>query len=211
MATKTFYFEFEVSLLGVTPAIWRRFQIRKNCDFHELHDTIQKACGWLDYHLYEFREYTGKEPFQWGERIACSPFVEAWDPGEVIPDARQTRLDEYFPLGRDIKVLYEYDFGDSWQHLVEMKEVKQLLGRRRRFLLDGERAFPPEDCGGIPGYEECVGAARMSDTEFEQIEDEVEKDELATRKPWIGDWHPEQFDFAEVSKEFDRPVHYPEL
>lgn len=74
--TKTFYYEFEISLIGVTPRIWCHFQSRKNCTFHELHDTIQKACGWLDYHLYEFRMYTGDEPFDRGEWIACSPFMQ---------------------------------------------------------------------------------------------------------------------------------------
>ncbi len=56
------------------------------------------------------------------------------------------RLDEHFPMGRDIPAIYVYDFGDTWQHLLEMIEVVQLQGTGRRHMLGGARAFPPEDC-----------------------------------------------------------------
>jgi len=55
MPTTTTYYEFEVSLEGIKPRIWRRFLLRKDSTFHELHDTIQRACGWQDRHLYAFR------------------------------------------------------------------------------------------------------------------------------------------------------------
>jgi len=50
------YLEFEVSLEQISPRIWRRFLLRSLSTFHELRDTIQKACGWQDYHLYHFLE-----------------------------------------------------------------------------------------------------------------------------------------------------------
>lgn len=208
--TRTYYYEFEVSLIGVTPRIWRRFQIRRNCTFHELHDTIQKACGWLDYHLYEFRECTGDEPYERGEWIACSPFMEPWEPDEVIPSATQIRLDDHFPTGRDVKAIYVYDFGDNWRHLVEMKQVVQLQGTRRRHMLGGERAFPPEDCGSLTGYEECVRAASMPRAEVCRMEDSAVRDDLLQLKEWLGDWEPEHFDPAAAARAFSRPVRYPD-
>ena len=67
MPGKINYYEFEVSLEGVRPRIWRRFQLRKNSTFLELHDTIQKACGWQNYHLFDFR------PVGSQNRLAVSP------------------------------------------------------------------------------------------------------------------------------------------
>ena len=210
MATMTTYFDLEVSLLGVTPRIWRRFLIRKNCDFHELHDTIQKACGWHDYHLYEFRKYVEGDVYARGESIACSPYVEPWDVDEAVPDARQVRIDSFFWSPPGAKCTYEYDFGDGWTHLVELKAITKLAGRSRRKLVGGARAFPPEDCGAIPGYEECLQAFVMSPLEIREVDDAAEREDLESRKIWMGDWHPERFDAEEVAREFKRMVRYPD-
>ena len=55
------YFEFEVLLDGVEPRVWRTFLLRSDLTFHELHDTIQKACGWENRHLYQFMEGQGRK------------------------------------------------------------------------------------------------------------------------------------------------------
>ena len=66
-------FDLEVSLLGVAPRIWRRLLVWRNCDFHELHDMIQKACGGSDDHLCEFQEHVECGVCASGDSIACSP------------------------------------------------------------------------------------------------------------------------------------------
>ena len=206
----TTYFDLDVSLLGVTPRIWRRFLIRKNCDFHELHDTIQKACGWQDYHLYEFRKYVEDDVYTRGDSIAWSPYWEPWDVDEVVPDSRRVRIDSFFWRPPGVRCIYEYDLGDGWQHVVELKAIVQLAGRSRRKLVGGARAFPPEDCGGIDGYEECLEAFVMSPSEIREMDDSVEREDLESRKTWMGDWHPERFDVEAVAKEFKRMVRYPD-
>jgi hypothetical protein len=172
------YFEFEVSLRGAEPRIWRRFLIAETASFLHLHEAIQEACGWLNCHLFTFRDRKGKA-------IAGLPDDEDGDPD---PDARKVKLRSYF--GRARSCLYEYDFGDWWEHEVTLQGIVERPEKFGRKLLGGERAFPPEDCGGIPGYEECVRVARGG------------KDPEGLRK-WMGGWKPEEFDLRGAVRHFD--------
>lgn len=194
----TAYFDFEVSLEGVKRRIWRRFLLRRNATFYDLHDTIQKACGWMDSHLYEFH------PVDSQERVAVSPFDEPLDKADIAPVATSVRLDTFFQNPGD-QCIYWYDFGDSWEHLVELKGIEALPGKALRKLIGGERAFPPEDSGGIPGYYEALEAFRISDEELAELDPEI-KDELLSMREWLGDWDPERFDFEATGKELARRV-----
>ena len=80
------YFEFEVTLKEGEPKIWRRFLIRANATFADLHDAIQEACGWTDSHLFAFETRTGKP-------IAGIPDEESEKPD---PPANRVRLSDYF-------------------------------------------------------------------------------------------------------------------
>lgn len=86
---------------------------------------------------------------------------------------------------------YLYDFGDSWEHDVALVgEVALPAGARLR-LVDGRLVFPPEDCGGLMGYEECLRVARGGE------------DEEGLRE-WLGDWDPDAFDLQAVRTVVDR-------
>jgi hypothetical protein len=78
-------------------------------------------------------------------------------------------------------------------HDVLLEGIEQHDGKWKRRLLDGARAFPPEDCGGIGGYENCLQAATIGDGE--------DAEELAG---WLGDWEPEHFDQIGTKRRFDR-------
>lgn len=172
------YFEFDVTLRGADPPVWRRFQIRSDATFRDLHDAVQDACGWMDYHLFRFETLDGTA-------LAGIPDDE-W--GEPDPDADRVRLGSYFP-GAD-RCTYLYDFGDGWEHHVELAQTLELSESFHRRLVDGARAFPPEDCGGLPGYEDCVEVARGgSDPEG--------------LREWMGEWDPEQFDLESARLDFD--------
>ena len=145
------YLEVEVSLEHITPRIWRRFLIRDRATFLDLHHAIQHACGWEDTHLFAFRDADGAV-------VAGMPNDIGFGPPD--PDAAKVRAGDY--LRRRWSVLYEYDFGDSWQHMVELKEVVASAEKFIRRLLDGARVFPPEDCGGMPGYEDLLAVASLS-------------------------------------------------
>jgi len=130
------YFEFEVSLVGVEPRMWRRFQLPTAASFADLHDAIQDACGWTNSHLFQFTDMSSRV------QIAVSEYFTEAD----APTADDVPLSSHF--GRKRKCLYQYDFGDCWYHVVELKRKAALPDSFRRRLVDGERSFPPEDCGG---------------------------------------------------------------
>lgn len=175
-------FDVEVSLLGARPRVWRRFWLRTDVTFDELHAAIQDACGWTNSHLYLFRDDQGE--------IAVSPYAEDMEaaPGDHV---------EVMDLVREERDRFtcEYDFGDSREHDVRIRGVVETPEPIKRRLLDGARAFPPEDSGGIPGYRRCV---RFAKTGRAPAGDE----ELAA---WLGKWDPERFDLEAARKKFDRP------
>lgn len=191
------YFEFEVSLEEVQPKIWRTFLLRSDLTFHELHDTIQKACGWQDYHLYQFMDT------QTRQRIAESPY------DNECPAGNEVKIDSVF-REVDGSCFYEYDFGDGWWHMVTLKSITKIPGQFRRKLTGGQRAFPPEDCGGIMGYEESVDALLVPDSKLKDM-DEYAKEDLLSRREWLGNWHPEHFDFEATAKQLKRPIRSIEL
>lgn len=191
------YYEFEVSLEEIHPRIWRTFMLRSDLTFHELHDTIQKACGWQDYHLYQFMDS------QTRQRIAESPYDNGYPGGNEV---------EIASVFRDVgdSCIYEYDFGDSWWHRIKLKSITKNKGQFRRKLTGGQRAFPPEDCGGIMGYEQCVMALQATDSEIRAM-DEYEKEDILSRQEWLDDWDPENFDFDVTAKRLKRPIRSVEL
>jgi uncharacterized protein len=143
------YLDFTVSLQGVLPRPWRRFLLSERATFATLHAAIQDACGWTNSHLYDFRG-TAQE----GPDVIAGIRLEDQD-YEVprhAPDATATRVTSYFGPDKFTTCLYVYDFGDDWRHDLQLNDVVTLSDEFARRLVGGEHAFPPEDCGGYPGY-----------------------------------------------------------
>lgn len=177
------YFRFHVQLVGVKPPIFRRFLLDTKATFHDLHMAIQAACGWENAHLYAFR------PSARGDAIAGLAGDEGYGP--LDPNTKKVPLSKWFSLKGNKACIYEYDFGDGWLHEVKLETVEQQDGTWKRSLLDGARAFPPEDCGGISGYEGCVQVSTTGD----------DPDGIAE---WLGDWNPEHFDQVRTKRRFDK-------
>ncbi len=193
------YLELDVSLVDVKPRVWRRFLIRSTRSFQDLHRAIQDACDWEDCHLFDFRESRSRNVIA----MLKSSSVLADLVDDDVPDAKKVKLSTYFAEKGD-KCIYLYDFGDGWEHLVKLKAIVETPEKFVRRLLDGGRAFPLEDCGGIWGYENCVAILKMTDAQIDKLDDD-ERDELLWRREWMGDeWDPEQFDLQETKKQFDR-------
>jgi hypothetical protein len=186
----TKYFAFEVSLLGIKPRIWRSFLLRANSSFFDLHEAIQDACGWQNYHMFQFW------PPRRGEPLAGIPDESGFSNG--APDATQVPLACHVPDQPGIVGLYEYDFGDSWMHDVMLTESVERPGRALRILTGGDRSFPPEDSGGIGGYKRCVAAATGK-----WKASMGGKEEHAEFKDWLGGWKPDAFDRAAAKRAFD--------
>jgi hypothetical protein len=172
------YYDITVTLDNVSPAVWRRFLIAADLTFADLHRAIQDACGWSNSHLFEFSSPAGAP-------IAGLPDPDGDD--EAVPDASAVPLSSFFADQGVCR--YLYDFGDYWEHTVRSAGVVESGERFHRRLLDGARAFPPEDCDGVAGYERCLEVARG------------EEDEDGLRE-WLGDWEPERFDLEAARRAF---------
>jgi hypothetical protein len=190
MDPKKLTYQFKVSLKEIEPTIWRRIEVPAIYSFWNLHVAIQDAMGWLDYHLHVFyvpNPETGviaeigipdDEPFE-DDLVSL--------PGWEIP------LTEYFIKPGD-RADYEYDFGDGWEHEIVLEKIQSRVPKAKYpRCLDGARACPPEDCGGIGGYESMLEV--ISDPSHEEYESTM---------TWLGRrYDPESFDPKKVK--FDNP------
>lgn len=169
--------QFRLSLLEVRPAVWRRIQVPADCTLARLHKIIQAVMGWHDSHLHEFTV---------AGRIYGDPEI---DEDERIIDDRMVRLRNLnLTIGDHIQ--YAYDFGDNWQHVLEL-ENRTAPDRETLYprCIDGECSAPPEDVGGISGYEQFLEA--LFDPSHEDHED---------MKTWVGrPFSPSYFSVAETN------------
>jgi hypothetical protein len=183
----TLVHQFLIVLTGTDPLVWRRIQVPGTYSFWDLHVAIQDAMGWLDYHLHEFRLLGPEE-----KRV-----ISIGIPDDELPDERpvvagwDVPVSAYFTerAWHALPVLYAYDFGDDWQHVLVhegMEQAQPSLKYPR--CLAGARRCPPEDCGGVHGY-----------VEFLEIIANPRHPEHASMMEWSGgDYDPAAFNPADV-------------
>lgn len=166
-------YQLKVTLLDTKPPIWRRVLVDGSGTLDHLHEVIQAAFGWWDYHLHEFE--VGRT------RYGVPDPDEDW--GEPPRDERRTSLDAV--AGEGTSFLYTYDFGDGWDHRVVVEKVlPPMADAAVPACIDGRRACPPEDCGGTWGYRELI-----------EILADPAHPEHDERREWLGrEFDPEPFD-----------------
>lgn len=175
-------YQIKVTLKGSKPPIWRRMQVASDTTLVQLHRIVQRVIGWAGSHLYQFvignRAYG--DPGMLGE-------LEAKD-GRPVP------LETIVRREKD-KFLYEYDFGDSWEHeLLVEKRLPLAEGKRYPVCLAGKRACPPEDCGSIWGYASFLETIR--DPEHPEHDEMLE---------WVGsEFDPDALDLDQINRELQR-------
>jgi hypothetical protein len=183
-------FQFKVTLKGIKPAVWRRFQVPESYTFWDLHVAIQDVFGWDDYHLHEF-ELMNPES---GEIAAIGiPEGMGLFEREILAGWKQ-RISAWF--SKDYRsALYTYDFGDEWEHLVKLEKILPREAKKKYpVCVAGKRACPPEDCGGVWGYGDFLKV--LKDPDNEEYEDMLN---------WVGGkFDPEHFDPQKVR--FTDPV-----
>ncbi|MEX2141224.1 MAG: plasmid pRiA4b ORF-3 family protein [Pirellulales bacterium] len=166
-------YQLKITLKHVEPPIWRRIEV-PDSTLEDLHYTIQAAMGWQNCHMHQF--IVGKQRFT---------AVEMFDGDSDDNDAAETLLSDIVPeRSRKFRFAYEYDFGDGWMHeiVVERRAAPQ-KGVKYPSCLGGERACPPEDCGGPWGYMDLLAA--IADPEHERHDEYME---------WCGSLDPDAFD-----------------
>jgi hypothetical protein len=174
---------FKVTLLDIKPAVWRRIQVPDGT-LADLHESIQAAFGWWNYHLHQFDID--------GERYG-PPASDDMDFGLEMIDETGVTLSTLIPKsGRKSRWTYEYDFGDGWRHEVVFEGFPPVDPKAKYpQCVEGARACPPEDCGGPWGYADFLTAVQNPD--HEQHEDMLE---------WIGGaYDPEAFDARKATRE----------
>ncbi len=181
-------FQFKITLMGAEPPVWRRVQVPEYYTFYDLHVAIQSAMGWTDSHLHAY-EIQKKRLVRIESPYALDEFFEGdEEPKYFTPN---TPLARFFNKEKDAAV-YEYDFGDSWLHEILLEDiVLKKSGVKYPLCLDGQRACPPEDCGGIDGYQDSVDIVAG----IFPFEDDAEARQMKT---WLGGWQPEKFSPKEV-------------
>jgi hypothetical protein len=173
------FYLLKIQLRDIEPTIWRRFVVPARITLDRLHDVIQIVMGWTDCHLHQFT-------------IGNKRYTEYPETKEDGLDCGRYRLGDLIKQkGRTFR--YLYDLGDSWEHELVIEESRYFNPELRTELacIEGERACPPEDVGGVPGYFEFCDALKDPSHEEHEI-----------YMKWVGgDYDSEQFYSSSVNWE----------
>ena len=153
--TTNIIYQFRIELREIKPTIWRVIQVPSEYSFWDLHVAIQDAMGWLEYHLHTFLFQTPHKTKNTEIGIPDDEFTDH----EVLPGWKIPMIGYFTEPGKS--AIYDYDFGDGWSHYVLLEGILlKEKGVKYPLCLGGERACPPEDCGGVPGYYELLKILR---------------------------------------------------
>lgn len=176
--------QLKITLKYSKPPIWRRIQIPADGTFLHLHAAIQDSFGWEESHLHVFRfGERSEEPVNIGPREP-----EDWGfEGDRLIEKEVLLKDWFQQEGR--KCTYEYDFGDGWEHIIVLEKILPAEPNTQYpRCISGKRACPPEDSGGIGGYEEKLEILKHPRSKY-----------YKETRDWMGeDFDPEHFDLKEI-------------
>lgn len=173
----------KVTLRDAKPPIWRRIQVL-DCTLDKLHEHIQTAMGWTNSHLHHFDVD--------GQLYGDPQLMEGSFHEMNYRDSTITLLSSIVPQdNRRHRFRYQYDFGDSWDHDVLFEGCPKLLeGQKYPLCVEGARACPPEDVGGVWGYADFL----------KTIADRDDKQRVETLE-WAKGWFdPDEFDATTATK-----------
>jgi len=204
-------YTLRITLRDSKPPIWRRVAVPSDITLAQLHEVIQIAMGWTNSHLHHFmlkdKSLINRDPnviarlseegryddifvATRGIRMFVAKVTPFGDPTEMEgEDEDAVTLAEVCTKVKS-KLTYEYDFGDGWEHIIEVQKIEEPKpGVEYPVCLAGKLACPPEDCGGIYGYYHMLDV--VADPDHEQHDDLIE---------WLGDdFDPDAFDIDEVN------------
>lgn len=159
--------------------VWRRLIVPVNTTYTVLHEVLQKAFGWQDCHLHQFFIYGDQKPVNMSMINHPSFHREGYIPTlNIVSDEYAfedpDELEMVWENGLKLSEIpfqhakYSYDFGDNWQHYIEVEGMMEDFDRNHPVFVDGSGDTPPEDVGGESGYENFLDI--ISDTEDEEHE-----------------------------------------
>lgn len=168
-------YELDVRLNEIEPPIWRTVEVPGAWSLEDVHYALQVAMGWTNSHLHQFVIANTMYGMIGGDDFG----------GPKIEDERGVRLQDLVRVGDVFS--YEYDFGDSWEHAIRVSKVTFATKAPKARCTAGARACPPEDCGGVGGYEQLLAA--LADPRHAEHDRMVE---------WSADFAPEQFELPKA-------------
>lgn len=167
-----------IELLHTRPLVWRQLEVPTSATLEALHDMVQAAMGWSGTHLWEL-EIAG--------RTYGLPDDDDDGFDEPVTDAGSTTLGDILEP-RKTSIDYRYDFGDDWAFRLTLTAPRARdAGTTYPHYVGGERNAPPEDCGGIPGFDHLLDA--LADPSDPELSDILE---------WVGEYDPERIDEASI-------------
>ncbi len=186
--------QLKISLQGTrNPEVWRRIKVPLQFNFEQLHQVIQASMGWRNAHLYSFSENAHGDLLRITSRYEEDGpiFADQVEIGPILMNLYNWQLMH----GKKKAMVYLYDYGDSWEHTITVEDFIRENGNKPE-ILDGQGACPPEDCGGIFGFEdlkECLVTGSPSKLHGERWE------------PWLKEcgyknYDPSVFDLKAAKK-----------
>ena len=174
-------YQIKITLNYSKPPIWRRIEILPEITLEDFHKIIQTTMGWMNGHLHHYM--IGNTFY--------NPPNEFDDFGSDYTGIKI--MDVLKNEGE--KIMYEYDFGDSWMHEIKLERIKtKENGKSYPRCVKGKRACPPEDCGGIWGY-----------MELEQIMKNKQHKSYEEMREWLGhDLDPELFEMERINRKLGK-------
>jgi hypothetical protein len=178
LAAKPIYdykaFEIQITLDVEIYQVTRRLIVPADISFPQLHMVIQRAMGWKWVHMHEFVVLNDEN------RLYTRLIMDMED---MESDAEGLLEEEYvladfFPKFKHM--VYTYDFGDGWEHYIELLRVIEHYDKDSPYLLEAAKRTPPEDVGGVYGF-----------IDFYNVLLDPENDEYQETRKWAKYWTPE--------------------
>src|SRR5450830_485 len=169
-----------IELKWITPTIWRQVAVPESITLGNLHQVIQTTMGWTDTHLHEFEIA--------GDSYGVSDSSTGWKP-PIVAEKRKTLISA---LRGNRTFRYVYDFRDGWEHLIRLEKIIPAdVCPQLPYCIDGANARPPEDIGGMLGYDEFLTA--LNDANHPEHDSVLE---------WFGDndFDPTTFDCVRINR-----------
>ncbi|MFI3289775.1 MAG: plasmid pRiA4b ORF-3 family protein [Rikenellaceae bacterium] len=185
------YLQLKISLNGIKPLIWRRVVVDPTLSLEDMNEVIWGVMPWDGSHMHSFSNKTISVTVPYEE----DPFNDDTDDYESLV------IGDFFTEVGD-KSQYEYDFGDSWEHTILLEKIVEPLEKRRAKFITGKCMAPPEDCGGVWGYENLKEVMQdPTDPEYQEMRDWMGMDDDEVFDPKDLGFTAE--DIAELNEEFE--------
>ena len=181
-ASGTRAYSLRLTLAAIQPRIWRRLLVRESMWLSRLHDAIQASFGWYDYQTHVF---------SLGDRRYGNPTHRD---GIVVEDDRDASLAD-LRFAEHGRLTYDYLFADGWR--VNIRVEKTMAAEKGGIYprcVEGGRAGPPEDCGGLEGYKDMLCCLKHPETDLGR-----------EWREWLGpEYDPEKCDIDEINRMLKR-------